>query len=388
MTLYGCNDEAMESDVNGDARPAIHDTGLDDGLHEWDIGQMDSSPPETDHRLPRPDSLPNALDMESSAMDDMAGADAAMSRYPLDDQLTFSHLQGLGTHNSYHIASPIPIGAWQYTHLPLDQQLDSQGVRQFELDVRFDRNEGIFNVLHFPIADKLSTCATFAACASVLKGWSDGNRGHHPILILVEVKAGLDDGPPRELLEILEQRLTSVWPNDRLVTPDLVQGDHANLRDALREDGWPSLARLRGRALFVLHAGGALRDTYTDGLTTTAGRLMFPDAYGDTQIAVAAYHSMNDPVSGQDQIREVVRAGHLVRTRSDSDSEEANAQDYTRYMAALESGAHFISTDYPVPSTPEQYGVTIPDGSPSRCNPLTAPPECESRDIESPDRLR
>ena len=391
--LHGCNDGTADPGFADDMYSPKEDSRLTaetaDGFYgQNDISVTDAAPSELDADEASRDMSPGQTDLATPPNIDMDPPDGAIPVYSLDDRLTFAHLQGLGTHNSYHIASPIPIAAWQYTHLPLDEQLGSQGVRQFELDVRFNRNDGTFNVVHFPIADELTTCPLFTDCAEALKGWSDSHRGHHPILVLVEVKTGIDDGPPEALLEALEQRLGSVWPRERLVTPDLVQGDHPNLRDALSADGWPTLGRLRGRALFVLHTGGTLRDLYTEGLTTTAGRLMFPDAYGNTELAVAAYHSMNDPISGHGRIQAVVRAGHLVRTRSDSDSIEANAQDYSRYTAALESGAHFISTDYPVPSTPDTYGVTIPGGTPSRCNPLTAPADCESSDIEEPNRLQ
>jgi hypothetical protein len=56
--------------------------------------------------------------------------------------------------------------------------------------------------------------------------------------------------------------------------------------------------------------------------------------------------------------------------------------------AALTSGAHFVSTDYPEPDprfTP--YAVAIPGGSPARCNPVSAPAACTPADIEDPSLL-
>ena len=168
------------------------------------------------------------------------------------------------------------------------------------------------------------------------------------------------------------------------MTPDLVQGEAANLRDALADGGWPTLGELRGRALFVLHEGGGYRSVYTDGGTTTAGRAMFPDAQGDVSAPFAAVHSMNDPVGGQASIQAVVDAGHLVRTRADTESGQAWALDYTRLEAALSSGAHFISTDYPAAHYETGYVVAIPDGTPSACNPRTASVDCTPTAIEDP----
>ena len=156
----------------------------------------------------------------------------------------------------------------------------------------------------------------------------------------------------------------------------------ARIRAPVAANGWPTLSALRGRMMLILHDGGEVRNAYTDGGTSTQGKVFFPDAYGDTSLPFAAHHSMNGPIGGFDDIQSVVNQGHLVRTRADGDSEEANALDYSRFEAALDSGAHFISTDYPFPGDEENYGVIIPGGTPSRCNPLTAPEECTSEAIE------
>jgi hypothetical protein len=57
--------------------------------------------------------------------------------------------------------------------------------------------------------------------------------------------------------------------------------------------------------------------------------------------------------------------------------------------AALASGAHFVSTDYEEPNPAfSSYVVTIPGGTPARCNPVTAPADCSPTDVEDPERLR
>jgi hypothetical protein len=305
--------------------------------------------------------------------------------YPLDDALRFHHLQAVGTHNSYHLETgETVVPAWDYSHLPLDEQLGLQGVRQFELDLYRDSHESRFMVLHVPFLDQSTTCAWLTDCLEVMRGWSDRNPGHHPLLTLLETKDGYDPDTAEDYLADLEYEVLDVWPEDRLVTPDSVRGDHATLREALAADGWPVLGELRGKALFVLHDGGGLREVYTHGNTSSEGRVLFPDAQGNTELPYAAVHSMNDPVGGFDAIGAVVAAGHLVRTRADSDSEQAVANDISRRDAALASGAHFISTDYPAPHPDTGYVVAIPDGTPSRCNPLTAPAECSSEAIEDP----
>jgi hypothetical protein len=94
--------------------------------------------------------------------------------------------------------------------------------------------------------------------------------------------------------------------------------------------------------------------------------------------------SINDPIGDADAIAAALAAGHLVRTRSDSDGTEARAGDAGPRDAAIASGAHFVSTDFPVPHPDTGYVVEMPGGTPSRCNPVAAPPECTSLAIEDP----
>ena len=302
---------------------------------------------------------------------------------PEPEPLRFDHLQALGTHNSYHIEPDVSVAAWAYTHRPLDEQLGI-GVRQFELDVVIDESGDEFAVLHVEQLDPLTTCATLTECITTMSTWSEAHPHHHPIVVLIEPK---DAVPPEEAaawLVTLETVIDGAWPTARLVVPDMVARDHGSLRAGLAADGWPTIDELRGRALFVLHEGGALRDAYTaDGF---AGRILFPDAMGDLEVEWAAVHTINDPIAQADAITAAVTTGHLVRTRADADNIEPMLNDTTRRDAALASGAHFVSTDFPEP-TESGYVVSIPDGTPSRCNPVHVAVGCTASAIEDPALL-
>jgi hypothetical protein len=66
----------------------------------------------------------------------VSGAVPSAGANRLDDSLRTNQVQVLATHNSYHIQQDVPIAAsptTQYTHAPLDQQLDL-GVRGFEIE--------------------------------------------------------------------------------------------------------------------------------------------------------------------------------------------------------------------------------------------------------------
>ncbi len=302
--------------------------------------------------------------------------------YPLDQLLSLNDLQMKGTHNSYHLRPDSSgVADWDYSHAPLDVQLEEQGVRQFELDV-YRQAEGGFRVQHVPDLDPYSNCSPLTQCLGLLKEWSDANPRHLPIMVMIEPKDFFDQiDEPEDYFQDLEGRILSVWPEDRLILPDAVLGDKASLREAVTSGGWPTLGSSRGKALFLLLDNAELRTAYTHGDKDAGGRLIFPRA-GDTLAAYAAILLLDDPIGSHESIQDAVAAGFMVRTRADSGTVEARANDYTRLDAALSSGAQFVSTDFPAPGGGFDYWVNIPDGTPSRCNPVSAPPECNSQALE------
>jgi len=154
------------------------------------------------------------------------------------------------------------------------------------------------------------------------------------------------------------------------------------VRTALETDGWPTLGDSRGKLLLWLLEIGDYRSAYTHGDTSLDGRLMFVKS--DLDHPYGAILIRDDPVGDAAEIRDGVLQRFLVRTRADGGGVEAEAGDTCRFDAALDSGATFISTDYAVPEPGMDYDITIPDGTPSRCNPVTAPGECTSEAIEEP----
>ena len=316
-----------------------------------------------------------------------AGTRRGHGSAPLAGGLRLNQLQALGTHNSYHVAPTEPpwngVLQWQVTHTPLDRQLAEEGVRQFELDVYVDP-AGHY-VAHVTDVDAGTTCFRFVTCLRVIKGWSDAHRRHAPIAVLVELKDD-DHGLPtpirpwtRDAMDQLDAEIRSVIPPDRLVTPDDVRGRRATLEEAVLHDGWPLLERVRGRVLFLMDNGGAKRAVYRHGRPGLQGAVLFTNATpGEPD---AGFVKRNDPPS---DIAELVTAGYVVRTRADADTWEARAGDTTRRDLALASGAQWVSTDFPVPGRAfgTTYVVTIPGGTPARCNPVNAPGWCRSWTIE------
>ncbi len=362
-------------------------------------------------------------------------ASSGSSAYPLDGVLRLNQVQVLGSHNSYHIQPREPLfsllrafseplaQSFEYTHLPLTEQFTTQGIRQIELDVFADPEGGLyanragqraatgdgasgipeldepgFKVLHVQDIDFETTCYTFVQCLQEVRAWSRANPGHVPILILVEAKdeaipdPGLGFVTPLPIgpaeLDALDAEIRSVFAPDEMITPDDVRGDRETLEQAVLEDGWPTLGEARGRVLFALDNGGEKRDAYIAGHPSLRGRVLFTSSLpGEPE---AGFVKLNDPIADGELIRDLVARGFIVRTRADADTVQARTGDTRQRDAALASGAQFVSTDYPVPDPDfgTGYFVAIPGGMPARCNPVNAPPECTSLDVENPAALR
>jgi hypothetical protein len=95
----------------------------------------------------------------------------------------------------------------------------------------------------------------------------------------------------------------------------------------------------------------------------------------------AAFIKRNDPVGANTaQIQDLVRAGYLVRTRSDLPLSTVTSGDTTMLDAALRSGAHVVSTDFPEVGMSARYDsdfvARLPVGGPARCNPVNARSSC------------
>ena len=92
----------------------------------------------------------------------------------------------------------------------------------------------------------------------------------------------------------------------------------------------------------------------------------------DPDHPAAGWMKLNDPVDDFQRIQDCVRRGFIVRTRADSDTNQARENDTIQRDRAIASGAQFISTDYPVPDSRwSDYRVQWPDRAVYRRNPLT-----------------
>jgi Phosphoinositide phospholipase C, Ca2+-dependent len=355
----------------------------------------------------------------------------AYSQTASENTIRMNQIQVIGSHNSYHVGiAPSEskllqeknlklYQAFEYRHRPLDEQLNS-GIRQIELDIYADSTgghyahpagpaavaaaglpadpafdpQGImskpgFKVMHVQDFDYRSTCQPFIACLQIVRIWSKAHPRHVPIYILVETKQ--TDLPPQyhalptekftsSTFDALDAEIRSVFSPGEMITPDQVRGKHKTLEEAVLQNQWPTLAKTRGKIVFLMDQR-PVGDIYLEGHAALRGRVIFTNAVpGQSDCAST---EQNDGT--QETIADLVRKGYMVRTRTDADTKEARTGETTRRDAALASGAQLLSTDYP-PSEPSawtNYSVSLPNGAVARCNPVNKPTECSDAALTS-----
>jgi len=296
-----------------------------------------------------------------------------------------------------------------YTHDGLTAQLDL-GLRSLELDLNPDprgghyldpagyrelRAKGVrdllpidrealskpgFKVHHITDVDFRSHCPLFTDCLKELRAWSDAHPGHVPLFILIEAKNQAiplfkDMTPPvpfnAERFDELDREILSVFPRERIVTPDDVRGDYPTLNAAVRAGNWPRLGDARGKILFLMITANGPEGAagYLAGHPSLKGRVAFLRAEpGEDHAAFLMY---DNALVRRDEIRKRAAEGYLVRTRSDIETYEAKTNDRTRADAAFASGAQIVSTDFEHPGNAygTSYVVRLPGGEPARHSP-------------------
>jgi Phosphoinositide phospholipase C, Ca2+-dependent len=333
-----------------------------------------------------------------------------------------NQIQVLGSHNSYHTGIDPALFSFlrakygprmdglEYSHLPVERQLD-MGLRALEIDVVYDPHGGLyahpmgiqleeqnhlpgppydpeglmqkpgFKVIHVPDIDFRSNVYTFRQELTLLKKWSDSHPNHLPIAITMNAK---DDALKRPgfiqplqfdkgAFDAWDAEIVEGLGRSKLIMPDDVRGTYPTLEAAVLAHAWPKLSEVHGKFLFVLDEKGAKLETYIAGHPSLKSRVMFVNQ--EEGHPEAAFRIVNEPERDWAYIQYLVRSGYCVRTRADADTVEARKGDWSRWRAALISGAQIISTDYyvPDPRLRTGYFVNLPGGTPARWNTLLLP---------------
>ena len=298
-----------------------------------------------------------------------------------DGQLRVTDVTMRCTHNSYHIEPPMPFDdSHRYTHKPLDVQLGEQGVRAFELDVH--SGDG-FPVQHIPLGiDDLSTCPDLGACLGVINTWSAANPEHHLLVVWIEIKDELD-GVNITDYDALDAVIRGALPPERLYEPDEFKRGRASMREALLTAGWPTLAETRGQVMLVLLDVDLPHNRdYTHHYEHIDGRAMFARA-SETQYELpwGVIAKIDDP--GDAAAIAAARAAGLLIASNTGSAGTSDADNAARLAAGIANGSHMLCDDFPAPVPGQAYYLDLPGGTPSICNPQTAPKECTPALIEA-----
>lgn len=301
-------------------------------------------------------------------------------------------IQVIGSHNSYKKAidpalfrmfqqrDSVSASKIDYEHISLTEQLE-MGLLNLEIDVYADplggkyahpkglqwvpgqppfdtagvMNEPGFKVLHIPDLDFRSDCLTFRRCLHELRTWSEKHPDHPPVFITLEAKDGTSQNAemtaPDKFTARTFDMLDSTMREDlgvaQIITPDMVRGKYKTLEDAVLHDNWPTLKAARGKFLFVLDDSKTKRDIYIAAHPALKGAVLFANAEPGTP--EAGMMLRNNPHAPE--IKSLVEKGYIIRTRADSDTKEARENDKSSFVAACNSGAQIITTDYYKKST-------------------------------------
>lgn len=298
----------------------------------------------------------------------------------LEAGIKFNEMSFLATHNSYQTSaidetkkiyrnlSELTFDAissktgdfWSET---LTQQLNC-GFRSFEMDIEtFDRDGEIsFTCMHSPYIEMATSCYDFSLALKEIALWSDNNPNHLPVTIIIEVKslfipledmkffnidyAHVLDGVLRESL------------GEKLFTPADMLRDYSSFGEMRAADDWCKVKDMLGKVVVLLHEGN-ITEEYIEIDPSIRTQAMFPMLrYEDIDRDCASFILCNDPEELLEVEEEVIAENKImVRTRTDKFTDVTQE----RREQALASGAHIVSTDYPVRTdlTEDSYLVSF-----------------------------
>ena len=278
-------------------------------------------------------SIPFMMACESIQTDTASSVDLVDQ---IEPDTPFNKIQVFGTHNSYHIApESTTVDEWNYTHDPLDVQLD-KGIRQFEIDVVWDPEREVIAVQHVPILDARSTCDLLLECLEVVTYWLDAHPNTVPLQILIEPKTEIATWSMTQHMDQLDNELRQGL-SGKLWTVDDQWGESETLRQSVVEGGFPTVGELRGKVLLALLDGGDPFDAYTRDESDIRDRVMFP--LMEAAHEWAGYFLRDNPYS--EDISHLHEQGFLIRTRADA----GLVYDEERWMTAYNGFANAISMD-------------------------------------------
>jgi Phosphoinositide phospholipase C, Ca2+-dependent len=207
----------------------------------------------------------------------------------------------------------------------------------------------------------------------------------------------------KELLGSIESEILSVFPQDKIITPDSVKtalnlSPNTDITRILLQAPtqtscpWPDLESLRGKIMFgLIFPDEATAELYRDlhpGQKGAVAWMVWDSFFVPEAVMYTAGGGLNLSIEGgttpptlpqnastivatlAKDISEKVKSGYLVRARADADTIEARLGYVGRAAAVLNSSASVVSTDYGMPTSVLpgiNYSVKLYGNQPARC---------------------
>lgn len=289
----------------------------------------------------------------------------------LDAGVRYNNLQVLGAHNSFkskpnfsmYLLHPISYKNMTYYFDSITGQLNS-GLRCFEFDLRIEK-DGDIVCYHTDYGDNTSHSYDFTLAMTELALWSKYNPNHLPITVFIEYsgynfdiknEAYFKDSDFERLDKLLREKF-----GESLMTPKEMKGDYESLNEMAEDGGFPTIKDTLGKVIFL--NGGPTG--YIEKDETMNSQAMFPYmSYGaydrfpehrafiiENAIVNTSWKDIGKALKKGEKIelelnenyKKAVCGKYVVRTRLDT------FPYYYEPIAELgiETGANFLSTDYP-----------------------------------------
>lgn len=96
---------------------------------------------------------------------------------------------------------------------------------------------------------------SFRDCLTRIKEWSDRNPNHEPITIFIDKKENWSEDYETRKPSDLDNLLLSIFPREKIFTPNDLLSNQNNLKAAALSNSWPLLNSLKGKIILVITNG-------------------------------------------------------------------------------------------------------------------------------------
>lgn len=99
-----------------------------------------------------------------------------------------------------------------------------------------------------------NNCAggSLRVCLTEIEEWTRKNPDHEVVTIYIDKKEGWGCNRSGRKPEDLDNLISSIFPKDKIYSPNVVLQENENLRSSVQGCNWPSTKELKGKVIFVI----------------------------------------------------------------------------------------------------------------------------------------